>query len=93
MSSDSDKPISITKEKSDGICKETHMNKLIFLNGAINCGKTTIGNRLFDMCEYIVCVGLAGPSFSRHVDITFQTIDETANTVIKLLQLKREVSS
>jgi hypothetical protein len=165
------------------------MNKLIFLNGAVNCGKTTVGRRLLELCENIAFVeldslhafvpwmpieravsltiknglavaanfmqenidvlfayplsdndfayvkslitfyctiecitlccsidknitnrgsrelssyevdriqwmhnnGLARPSFSRHVDTTSQTIDETANTVIELLQLKRKI--
>ena len=34
------------------------MNKLLFLNGAINCGKTTIGNRILEICENIAFVEL-----------------------------------
>lgn len=34
------------------------MNKLIFLNGAINCGKTTVGRKLSELCRNVAFVEL-----------------------------------
>ena len=34
------------------------MNKLVFLNGAINCGKTTVGRKLSELCRNVAFVEL-----------------------------------
>lgn len=36
--------------------RELQMSKLIFLNGAVNCGKSTIGKKILELCENIAFV-------------------------------------